>query len=107
SLPAISDLEENKERIMQNDGDIIVHIAEQPTITLQEVLRVFQHGTGDDGDTHSFRQLERETNNYHKIIKNIFNEMRPDALGRVSLPALLKHPIFHELVEDCQLYKLS
>ncbi|XP_066458540.1 sperm flagellar protein 2 isoform X2 [Eleutherodactylus coqui] len=107
SLPAISDVEENKERIMQNDGDNIVHIAEQPTITLQEVLRVFQHGTGDDGDTHSIRQLERETNNYHKIIKNIFNEMRPDALGRVSLPALLKHPIFHELVEDCQLYKLS
>ncbi|XP_044151546.1 sperm flagellar protein 2 [Bufo gargarizans] len=105
SLPAMDALEEDKERIIENDGDDVTTNPDQ-SITLQEVLRVFQLGAGDDGDTHRFRQMEKETNNYHKIIKNIFNEMRPNASGGVSLPALLRHPIFHELVEDCQLYKL-
>ncbi|XP_040276917.1 sperm flagellar protein 2 [Bufo bufo] len=105
SLPAMDALEEDKERIIENDGDDVTTNPDQ-SITLQEVLRVFQHGAGDDGDTHRFRQMEKETNNYHKIIKNIFNEMQPNASGGVSLPALLRHPIFHELVEDCQLYKL-
>ncbi|XP_077137805.1 sperm flagellar protein 2 [Ranitomeya variabilis] len=107
SFPAMDAIEETTERIMVNDGGDIAPDTEQPTITLQEVLRVFQHGAGDDGDTHRFRQLEREANHLHKIIKNIFQEMSPDALGRMSLPDLLRHPIFHELIEDCQLYKLS
>ncbi|XP_056402639.1 sperm flagellar protein 2 isoform X2 [Hyla sarda] len=107
SFPAMDAVEENKERTLEKDDDDICPNIEAPTITMLEVLRVFQHGAGDYGDTHRFRQLEREANNYHKIIKNIFNEMGPDALGHVSLPALLKHPIFHELVEDCQLYKLT
>ncbi|XP_069819162.1 sperm flagellar protein 2 isoform X2 [Dendropsophus ebraccatus] len=107
SLPAMDALEENKEKTIENDDDDVIPNTEQPTITLQEVLRIFQHGAGDDGDTHRFRQLEREANDYHKVIRDIFNEMSLDALGHVSLPALLKHPIFQELVEACQLYKLS
>lgn len=106
SLPAMDAVEENTERTGEN-GDDIVPTMEQPTITLQEVLRVFQHGVGEDGDTHRFQQLEGEANHYYKIIQNIVKEMSGAAPGRVPLPALLTHPIFHELVEDCQLYKLS
>ncbi|XP_075697993.1 sperm flagellar protein 2 [Rhinoderma darwinii] len=108
SLPALDALEENKAGTKEEEeDDVIIPNTEQTTITLKEVLRVFQHGAGDDGDTYRFRQLEREANNYHKILKNIFNEISPEDLGPISLSALLKHPIFHELVEDCQLYKLS
>lgn len=106
SLPVMDPVEENKERTTENDDDIVPNM-ERPTITLQEVLRVFQHGGGEDGDTHRFQKMEGEANNYQKIIKNIFQEMSGDALGRVPLLGLLKHPIFHELVEDCQLYKLT
>ncbi|XP_073400028.1 sperm flagellar protein 2 isoform X2 [Dendrobates tinctorius] len=107
SFPAMDTVEGTTEGVTVNDGGDIAPDTEQPTVTLQEVLRVFQHGAGDDGDTHRFRQLEREANHRHKIIKNILQEMSPDAAGRVSLPALLTHPVFHELIEDCQLYKLS
>ncbi|KAM4051682.1 sperm flagellar protein 2 isoform 2-T2 [Anomaloglossus baeobatrachus] len=107
SLPAMDAIEENTERSAASDGGDIAPDTGPSTITLQEVLRVFQHGAGEDGDTHRFNQLERDANPHHKIIQNIFAELSPDALGRVSLPALLTHPIFHELVEDCQLYKRS
>ncbi|KAM3939260.1 sperm flagellar protein 2 [Leptodactylus fuscus] len=107
SLPAMDAIDENKERIIRNEEEDIAPNTDQSTISLQDVLRVFQHGAGDDGDTHRFHQLGREANNYHKIIKNIFNEMSPDPLGCVPLSALLRHPIFHELVGDCQLYKFS
>ncbi|XP_073537693.1 sperm flagellar protein 2 isoform X2 [Phyllobates terribilis] len=107
SFPAMDAIEVNTERITVDYGGDIAADTGQPTITLQEVLRVFQHGAGDDGDTHRFRQLESEANHHHQIIKDILQELSPGALGHVSLPALLRHPIFHELVEDCQLYKLS
>ncbi|XP_063816860.1 sperm flagellar protein 2 isoform X2 [Pseudophryne corroboree] len=106
SLPTMDPLEEGPEGITEQEKDIVRN-TEPVAVTLQEVLRVFQHGAGVDGENHRFQPQQKETTNYQKIIGHIFSEMSPDCMAPVSLAALLKHPIFHDLVENCHLYKLS
>ncbi|XP_075040474.1 sperm flagellar protein 2 [Mixophyes fleayi] len=106
SLPTLDPLEQCKEGINEHENNIL-QSTEHVTITLQEVLQVFRHGAGVDGESHRFRPQQKEANNYQKATEHIFSELSPGFLETVSLAALLKHPIFCDLVESCQLYKFS
>ncbi|KAM5192182.1 sperm flagellar protein 2 [Mantella aurantiaca] len=101
SVPNMSVYEDG---ILGNEDDMLKN-TEEVMVTLHEILRVFEHGTGDDGENHRFYSQEKEASNNYKRIQHIFSEIDPDG-GAVPVTSLLKHPAFCDLVESCQHYKL-
>ncbi|KAM4808360.1 sperm flagellar protein 2 [Rhinophrynus dorsalis] len=81
SLPVIDPLQQNKaamteckEQLSQNSDEI--------TVTLKEILRVFQHGASKDGDNHRFSQQKKEENYYNKDVHGILYKFKPIQSGR-------------------------
>ncbi|XP_072272687.1 sperm flagellar protein 2 isoform X2 [Pyxicephalus adspersus] len=104
SVPNLSTFEECKNGIIGNEDDILKN-PEEVTVTIKEILRVFEHGAGDDVESHRFTSREKEASSNYKRIQHIFNDISPDSA--VPVTSLLKHPAFCDLVESCQLYKRS
>ncbi|XP_068107337.1 sperm flagellar protein 2 isoform X2 [Hyperolius riggenbachi] len=108
SVPLIGSLEDYQERILESDDHLERRSPEEATVSAQDVLRVFEHGVAANGESHRFSSRGKEANHYHKSIQHIFGEILPaGSAAPVPVTSLLKHPIFHDLVENCQLYKLS
>uniref|UniRef100_A0A8C5LXN1 Sperm flagellar 2 n=1 Tax=Leptobrachium leishanense TaxID=445787 RepID=A0A8C5LXN1_9ANUR len=78
----------------------------EATISLEEVLCVFEHGASKDGDNHRFSALHEQTGDCSKSIKHIFSEFNTEILEPIAVETLMKHPAFQDLVENCQLFKL-
>ncbi|CAH2296490.1 sperm flagellar 2 isoform X4 [Pelobates cultripes] len=104
SVPTMDSIQESR-NITKNEIEL-AETTEEVTITLQEVLRVLQHGAIKDGDNHRFGPLNNQTNDYSKNIEHIFRELNPENLDPVTDTSLMKHRGFQDLVENCQLFKL-
>ncbi|KAM8960886.1 sperm flagellar protein 2 [Pelodytes ibericus] len=105
SLPTLDPLQQCDGGEADTEEDLLAS-PEEATITLQEVLRVFQHGTCKDGDNHRFCPQPRESDSYSQTVTRIFREFNAGGLESVPLATLMKHPVFQDLAENCQLYKL-
>ncbi|XP_077318994.1 sperm flagellar protein 2 isoform X1 [Lithobates pipiens] len=104
SFPNMGIFEDGRNGIMGNEDEILKN-TEEVTVTLEEVLQVFEHGAGDIGESHRFYSREKEASSDYKSIQRIFSEINPDG-GAVPVTSLLIHPAFCDLVESCQHYKL-
>ncbi|XP_075444209.1 sperm flagellar protein 2 isoform X2 [Ascaphus truei] len=106
SLPTIDPLEGSEVETAEKEDELLQN-SEEVTITMQEFLRVFQRGASKDGDNHRFYPEEKEADNYSKLIIDTFKELGSENLEPVAVNDLLKHPVFQELIENCQLYKFT
>lgn len=52
--------------LMGNEEDMLEN-TEEVTVTLQEILQVFEHGVGDDGESHRFYSREKEAGGKYKV----------------------------------------
>lgn len=70
SFPNMGIFEDSRDGIMGNEDEILKN-TEEVTVTLEEVLRVFEHGAGDDGESHRFYSREKEASSDYKVSKII------------------------------------
>lgn len=62
--------EDGRDEIMGNEDEMLKD-TEEVTVTLEEVLQVFEHGAGDDGESHRFYSREKEASGDYKVSKMI------------------------------------
>ncbi|XP_053304104.1 sperm flagellar protein 2 [Spea bombifrons] len=105
SLPNMNVRPQSRGDISEDDDSLLTK-PEDVTITLEQVLRVFQHVASTDGENHRFSSPQEETDNYTKSLKHIFSELCPENMEPVAVTALMKHPFFQDLADSCIQYNL-
>ncbi|XP_053555644.1 sperm flagellar protein 2 [Bombina bombina] len=104
SLPRTDLINQSNGQIKKEDE--LLCISENATTTLQALLRVFQQKSIENTEFNRFSSEPVETNTCYKKIKDIFTELSNENLEPVAFTTLMKHPVFADLVDNCQSYNL-
>ncbi|KAM4707183.1 sperm flagellar protein 2 [Discoglossus pictus] len=105
SFPTMDALSQSDGHIIESE-DKVLPTSEEMTTTLQALLTVFKHQS-KIADPKRISPNQQVSDYYNQVITHIFTELSTENLEPVAVKSLMKHPVFKDLVDTCQFYKLT